>query len=703
MILTMKKRNTLVLISLLGLLLPGCGKFQDFFTTVSGLYIKDHRNAYYKESSFYEKNDLEVYAIYSNGLMTEIDKNAVELTMSINGVASNPYVNFVSGGTYQVCVKSGAIISNAINIHVDEEMIFATSIDVTLSNLSTRTMDIETLNVTVAPMNYNVDLNIYSNTDDFVIYHGENSGEYKFYYEESGVKTLTVSALDSESHYIENSNSISVSDAASKHTINQTYKTLSTQNSPSVGDIKFLVLPIWLKDSGDYLPIDKRNNIIEDINSVFFGEASSTGWQSVASYYNYESKDKLRLTGTVSDWYSANYYISDIGDANNGQVRTDDVIQSATDWYFTNNPSDSRTNYDSDSDGYLDGVIMIYAAPDYYSSGVSGLYRSLSNLWAYCTWHSNVPSVTAPRPRAYMWASYDFMYGSNTAYSRTGAVYHKGTTNYCKLDPHTYIHETGHLFGLEDYYDYNHAYNPVGGFSMQDSNVGGHDPYSVLSLGWADPIIPTSSCRIKLSTFQESNQMIILTPSWNTYESVFDEYLILEYYSPTGLNTFDTLYKYQPANEGEYPSGATMYGVRLWHVDGRLTRNTGGSYTTNVYSNATIANSIHAFSNTSYGENMDHVSKLAKADKRYAEFNLLQLIRNNVYIDYRYSAYLSNSDLFTTGSVFGMTAYGKQFPRKAVFEDTGDIDTLNSKNYLGWSFKIESQTTNDVIIDFIKY
>ena len=71
---------------------------------------------------------------------------------------------------------------------------------------------------------------------------------------------------------------------------------------------------------------------------------------------------------------------------------------------------------------------------------------------------------------------------------------------------------------------------------MQDYNVGGHDPFSSYALGWGKAYIPAESMTINLKPFATSGEMILLTPNFNKYNSPFDEYILLEYYTPTGLN-----------------------------------------------------------------------------------------------------------------------------------------------------------------------
>ena len=156
--------------------------------------------------------------------------------------------------------------------------------------------------------------------------------------------------------------------------------------------------------------------------------------------------------------------------------------------------------------------MLIYGAPDYGSLDDD----SRSNLWAYCFWiqDQSVKSVSSPGANVFFWASYDFMYSSSKAYQRTGkSNYGGGDTTYCSLDTHTYIHEMGHVFGLEDYYDYSGQYNPAAGFSMQDNNVGSHDPFSSYALGWGKAYIPTETTTINLKPFQDSGEMILLSPN----------------------------------------------------------------------------------------------------------------------------------------------------------------------------------------------
>ena len=240
--------------------------------------------------------------------------------------------------------------------------------------------------------------------------------------------------------------------------------------TPSTGTAKLLVIPVWFTDSNRFIKDANKEDVREDIHDAYFGEVSDVGWQSVKSYYETESLGALTLTGTVSAWYEVNknysYYASDPADDTSGAPRTTALVEEATAWYFTNHTSENRSDYDCDKDGYLDGVMVIYAAPDYATLN----NQNYDNLWAFCYWVQDYSAQSTKNPgvNAFFWASYDFMYGKEVISSRTGNNrYYAGDTSHVKLDAHTYIHEMGHMFGLEDYYDYSkYKYCPAAGFSI---------------------------------------------------------------------------------------------------------------------------------------------------------------------------------------------------------------------------------------------
>ena len=460
--------------------------------------------------------------------------------------------------------------------------------------------------------------------------------------------------------------------------------------TPSIGKANVLVIPVWFSDSDSYILEAKKELIREDIYTAYFGSEEETGWHSVKTYYEEESHGALTLEGTVSDWYvsekASTYYANDVT-----VNRTISLVETVTDWYFTQNPSVSRTDYDEDGDGYLDGVMLIYGAPDQQALNKLSDYK-YDNLWAYCFWtqNSSAKNIANPGANAFFWASYDFMYGKNKASSRTGKTYNNGDTSHCNIDTHTYIHEMGHMFGLDDYYDYSYQYNPAGGFSMQDSNVGGHDPFSSFALGWGKAYVPTETMTIDLRPFSETGEMILLTPNYNEYNSPFDEYLLLEYYTPTALNEFDTTYQYS----GNYPQGSNDSGIRLWHVDARLFYESGNSFEFTTNPNDPIHELGEAFTNTNYESgNSEIEGYLSPLGDGYYDFNKLQLIRNNTTTNYKVKTDFNSNSLFKAGNSFNMNTYKRQFVNSGK---------LNQNIDLGFTFTVDATSSEYATITITK-
>ena len=482
-----------------------------------------------------------------------------------------------------------------------------------------------------------------------------------------------------------------------------TYKDYSKRSAygstfcPTIGNVKLLVIPVWFTDSQQKTGLNeaKRETVREDIRKTYFGTQGETGWHSVKTYYETEStedgENQLTISGTVSEWFecdkASSYYAQD--DEKNS--RTDDFAEDATDWYFENHPSDSRKNYDSDHDGILDGVMLIYAHPDYLTLSD----QSYSNYWAFCHWAGGTPSTNNPTTDVYFWASYDFMYGSKYKVGNFAGGDNTGAT----LDSHTFIHEMGHVFGLEDYYDYSDQKNPAGCFSMQDYNIGGHDPFSMIALGWVKPYIPTDSCEIKLKPFQTNHDVILLTPEMNEYGSPFDEYILLEYFTPTGLNTLDINRKYKNSIVGP-----NDYGIRVWHVDARVVGWMGPSRDDIVPS--TLGSNIQlsmrvlqAFRNTYYSNDAWANSYCSLMGPSYSEYNLLQCIRNSETASVfkcKKGSYqnesLSSSDLFKQGDSFSIQKFQKQFVN-------GASNQLNKGIPLGFTFNVKSLTNSEATIE----
>ena len=321
-------------------------------------------------------------------------------------------------------------------------------------------------------------------------------------------------------------------------------------DTPSRGDVRLLVLPIIQSDFP--LSSSEESKYLSDIEKVFFGDSEDTSWESVRSFYEKSSYGALSFSGEVMPWYDCGLTSSEIAWHNQSEGTAEGVtmvLERAIAHWEEEGILDTQ-DFDGDGDGYIDAVWVVYSGPNYTNDP-----WVTSNNWAFTYWayENESGNPSDPLPYAYSWASYDFMY---EGYGENG------------VDGHTFIHETGHLLGLPDYYDYNsrNTVSPTGGVDMMDNNIIDHNSWSKFALGWTEPYVyEGGEHTITLRPFSSSGDALILPTGDGWNGSAFDEFVMLEYYAPEGLNEKDALDgspSYVPAMEGS--------GIRAWHVDARL-------------------------------------------------------------------------------------------------------------------------------------
>ena len=296
---------------------------------------------------------------------------------------------------------------------------------------------------------------------------------------------------------------------------------------PSVGNPKVLVIPVNLDSS------NKNSKTLSDINVAFNGTSEHTGFESVNSYYKKSSYGKLDIDFDVmNDWftpkfsksYYENYYDSRSG--SDGSVR---LLQEALSYYDS---SINYSDYDYNGDDYIDAVWLVYNCDVNYVD-------SSSIYWAYVYWDFEETLYDGKDAYYYAMGGTDFMYPTKEeagTYDPTGI----------KVDAHTFIHETGHLLGLDDYYDYNEYRGAVGGLygaDMMDGNIGDHGAINKLLLGWIEPkiIAGAGNTAIDLLPFTTTGDCVIVADRKLT--SIYDTYYIIEFYTNDGLNSRDKLFE----------------------------------------------------------------------------------------------------------------------------------------------------------------
>ena len=151
--------------------------------------------------------------------------------------------------------------------------------------------------------------------------------------------------------------------------------------------------------------------------------------------------------------------------------------------------------------------------------------------------------------------------------------------------------------------------------------------------------------------------------------------MLLELFAPTGTKQFDATYKWR----GFYSNGPQEPGIRLWHVDARLTQRIGTTYSTDLVTDPTISDTTEAFTNTSSGTN--HGSPFGE---EYNKYSMLFNVRNNAPEEDYYGntiKVIDSSHLFRTGDSFRWSDFTNQF---------ADGNKMDNGETFGWTFSVDN-------------
>ncbi len=452
------------------------------------------------------------------------------------------------------------------------------------------------------------------------------------------------------------------------------------QYSPGTGNVPFLIIPVVIPGYDRLATSDLWNTI----NNAFFADSNDIPFESLRSYYSKSSHGKLNITGTVTDYFFPERETEDFStyfDFANPTKHMEDFIEEALDWAKNTYDLD-LTKYDSDHNGIIDGAWFVYVY-DQQSTDIM-------NFWAYSSTTGIVGTPEDPKINNFGWLGSTFLLNS--------AGEDKGN------DGHVIIHESGHMFGLSDYYSYNQTtndrYAPLGRADMMDNNCSDQNPFSKLMMGWQKPYVVTGNCTITLKADQNLDQCILipyddLDYSSSSYQkddltdiNLFDEYLLIDFYTDKNLN--------EKGYEQYSVDSIKGYGVRIYHVDNRLakvlTRRSDDTYESELVSpeeglrllGENNHDIIKAISNTESGERCESTRfGLPSTANYYDEIRLIYADKS--YASYRNyaktsSLFAPNGDL-SVNSTFSLEDYKSQFV-DGKFDSGKDFNyTVNILNY----------------------
>ena len=480
------------------------------------------------------------------------------------------------------------------------------------------------------------------------------------YYQNKEIQTLNLPSIDGVNIKTGVTSYSSLNDVSLGFDENN-YSLISNNTSDPNGVIEqnLLVVPVYFTDSSVSSSEELKQTKKILLENAFFGEESYTTYQSVASYYNKSSYGHLRVKGEVLDWIAISQSSSEAyaEGKNSPENYSDKIVKMVVD----NLDEETFNKYSKNHEGVLDSLYLIYDYP--YQNDKKNSEDSL--FWAY-TYHCKSSSKVSN----YSWSSFDF-------------VGDKALSKHI-VDATTYIHETGHLFGLLDYYNKGSlsSYQPMGFMDMMDYNLGDHSPLSKYLLNWTSPYIlnmgDKSSGSISIKPFSESGEFILI-PRSDYNGTAYDRYLLISFFTPTGLNDLSDFPSYEYVDQDgnkqvfTYPN---KYGVLVYEVNAKLGYYKSGvirSFTPSCFVGETPASGDYVI-NFYYDNEINNQN-----DKPL--YHLLESSGQNSFLEGKCA---SNKTLFKYNSTFGVD----------TFQDLA--------SEFGVTFKVSKVTVNEATITFNK-
>lgn len=348
----------------------------------------------------------------------------------------------------------------------------------------------------------------------------------------------------------------------------------TTTNSSET--LNVLVIPVEFSDC----TASSKGYTISALETAFNGSSSSLDYYSLKDYYYTSSYGKLNINFDIMDsWYkpskTSSYYKNATFKYGSSTLDNGEQII-LNEFLKDNNSKIDFSKYDSDNNGTIDAVIMINTL-DVDATGSSQFN------WAFRYWNyyvdSNYDYYTYDGVYAndYLWASYQFLYEDGNSGDYDG---NENPTN-----TYTFLHEFGHVLGLDDYYDTSYKTSgPLNKLDMMDSTVGDHNPYSKFNLGWitSSRLVTGDNVTVTLQAYEDSGDTIIIANDWDESLGVYQEYYVLMYYTNDKLN-----------EKGGYFDDE---GIVMYHVNASLQQKTyyGETYY-DVYNNNTTYISPSAY------------------------------------------------------------------------------------------------------------
>ena len=209
------------------------------------------------------------------------------------------------------------------------------------------------------------------------------------------------------------------------------------RSAPTTGTVKIPVILINFSDRSTMYTNAQFDQLI-------FGNYPALAPNgSMKDYYNEVSYQQLTLTGSVLGWYTSAHGHDYYGQ-NDANGQDFDPRALVTEAVLAADPFVDFSQFDNDSDGFVDMVIVVHQGRGEEESGVP------TDIWSH-QWSLNYLGLLVDGVRVSQYTLQPEKYQSQM--TAIGVI----------------AHETGHAFGLPDLYDYSNATNGIGRWGIMGS------------------------------------------------------------------------------------------------------------------------------------------------------------------------------------------------------------------------------------------
>lgn len=431
------------------------------------------------------------------------------------------------------------------------------------------------------------------------------------------------------------------------------------------------VLVIFLKYTDGYDPSQ------EELDEQFNGTTDSDHRiESAASYYRYTSQGRKDLHFTVVI-HETGLSCKEAFDMEDVSLTQGDLLENSYQAVQDGWEGDFGALFDGDRDGYTDVVVFLSGDDPTRTNDLGEKLYVLGG--ASGVWNNWPGTPGRPALRRYLKASY-----------KEGGLTVDIGDAYSEEQHRVVIHELGHAFGLNDYYDTGRGSEQiscVGGFDMQDRDVGDWNPMSRFCCGWIDPIViteDTQTVTLKIGCSSVTGDVILIPTSKGWNGTAFDEYLMIDVLAPGGNYGNDWYYM----TWGDEDLRGARGGVRIFHVDNRLflldatgeqTKHSALDSGEAFWDAMALAGKERYALWTRFINSNEYDPDLEGDDPRNHQIEIVprdgsDRFRSHVAIGQTYLGDLKCTDLYGPGDVFSMERCAGAFPHAPYMNNGGTMD-----------------------------